>query len=208
MSGISPKGRADRPFVAADGYAAMFEDAPPGEDDLRDLESSAQIETPAKEAITRRVSRMSAAAFAMRRASWLDDREALQAIRQRVFIAEQGMDPAEEFDDADPTCQHVLGVAGTGEPIGTARIDLHGRIGRMAVLMDWRGRGVGRAILTHVLEFARERGLERVHLHAQLGALGFYSRCGFVPIGPRFLEAGIEHQRMERTLREAQASQS
>jgi predicted GNAT family N-acyltransferase len=100
----------------------------------------------------------------------------------------------------DLVCRHILASDSAGKAIGTGRIDAHGKIGRMAVLPTWRQHGVGRAILLKALELAREQGLKRVYLHAQVSALGFYARAGFTAIGDRFYEAGIEHQAMDLSL--------
>jgi predicted GNAT family N-acyltransferase len=70
----------------------------------------------------------------------------------------------------------------------------------MAVLRAWRGQGVGGALLAHLVDLARAAGHARVMLNAQTHALGFYSRHGFTPVGPEFMEAGIPHRAMERDL--------
>ncbi|TWG92702.1 putative GNAT family N-acyltransferase [Luteimonas sp. J16] len=124
----------------------------------------------------------------------------LRAVREAVFIREQGVPPAIEIDDLDPRCHHVLARDGAGQPIGTARLSPEGRIGRMAVLPEWRAHGVGSALLHALLRAARERGLSRVTLHAQAGAVEFYRRHGFVPVGEPFVEAGIDHLAMQRRL--------
>jgi predicted GNAT family N-acyltransferase len=81
--------------------------------------------------------------------------------------------------------------------------DERGAIGRMAVLREARGRGVGSALVRALLEHARWRGLRSVHLAAQLHARSFYARFGFVGGGPHFLDAGIWHERMELDLTSA-----
>ena len=139
-------------------------------------------------------------AFSLRSASWRDDQAALQAVRIPVFVHEQKVDAREEFDDVDPVCRHILAVDPQGNPIGTGRIDSKGKIGRMAVLPEWRKHGVGRAVLLKAIEIARAQGLARVYLHSQVSAMGFYAREGFVEYGDRFHEAGIEHQSMEKAL--------
>jgi predicted GNAT family N-acyltransferase len=138
--------------------------------------------------------------FTVRPATWRDDQAALQSVRIPVFVVEQKVDAREEFDAVDPVCQHILAVDETGKAIGTGRIDRRGKIGRMAVLPEWRKHGVGRAILLKSIELARAQGLDRVHLHAQVSALGFYRREGFQEHGERFFEAGIEHQAMDLRL--------
>jgi len=138
--------------------------------------------------------------FVVRTATWREDREALQSVRIPVFVDEQKVDAREEFDDVDQLCRHILAVDANGAAIGTGRIDDHGKIGRMAVLPDWRKHQVGMAILRHAMEIARGAGLTRVYLHAQLSAAGFYRRAGFTASGEHFFEAGIEHVAMERNL--------
>ena len=143
---------------------------------------------------------MAQTAFTVRRASWHNDQAALQSVRLPVFVVEQKVDAREEFDSVDLVCQHILAEDAEGKAIGTGRIDTHGKIGRMAVLPDWRQHGVGKQILTKALEIAREQGLTRVYLHAQVSAMGFYEAAGFIGYGDRFVEAGIEHLSMELQL--------
>lgn len=126
---------------------------------------------------------------------------ALRAVREAVFVREQNVPLALELDaERDPRCQHVLAFDASGEPIGTGRLTPDRRIGRMAVLASWRGRGVGEALLAALLERAQALGWREVSLHSQAGATGFYARHGFLPFGERFLEAGIEHVAMYRLL--------
>jgi predicted GNAT family N-acyltransferase len=138
--------------------------------------------------------------FTVRATTWRDDQAALQSVRTAVFVVEQKIDPREEFDDVDLICDHILAVDELGIPIGTGRVDERGKIGRMAVLADWRKSGVGRALLRKALDLARLKDHKRVYLHAQVAARGFYEREGFVPYGDRFDEAGIEHLAMQRFL--------
>ncbi|MBY0511289.1 MAG: GNAT family N-acetyltransferase [Rhodospirillaceae bacterium] len=130
----------------------------------------------------------------------IDDTPRMNAarhIRETVFCHEQGISPADEWDDHDPVCEHfVLYTAQT--PIGTARVRPTGggafKIERMAVMEDYRDIGAGtfllRAILTHVGNAAS------VVLHAQAAVGGFYRKLGFEPEGDIFEEAGIPHIRM------------
>jgi predicted GNAT family N-acyltransferase len=143
---------------------------------------------------------MTASRFTVSTTTWRESQSALQSVRLPVFVVEQKVDAREEFDDVDLVCQHILARDLSGAAIGTGRIDDHGKIGRMAVLIDWRKDGVGKAILLHAIEIARAQGFKRVYLHAQTSAEGFYARCGFRSFGDRFYEAGIEHVAMELLL--------
>lgn len=120
----------------------------------------------------------------------------LRRVRETVFVHEQGVPLALEWDELDPQCHHVVARDDNGEAIGTGRLTPKRTIGRMAVLSDWRGRGVGDAMLRALLEQARANGWHEVSLHAQASAIDFYARHGFLPVGERFEEAGIEHQSM------------
>ena len=142
--------------------------------------------------------------FSVRIADWSRDHAVLQAIRQEVFILEQNVPEAEEWDERDATCNHVLAVSGGGVPIGTGRLLSDGsgaRIGRMAVLKPWRGHGVGRALLLKLMAMACEQRYSEIRLHAQTHALEFYRKRGFMPQGAEFMEAGIPHYEMCLTLR-------
>ncbi|GHA71576.1 GNAT family N-acetyltransferase [Cognatilysobacter bugurensis] len=138
--------------------------------------------------------------FVVERVAFDEARVELHAVRGTVFIDEQRVPAEIERDALDPQCVHVLARAADGTPIGAGRLTPDRRIGRMAVLRDWRGRGVGEAMLAALVDSASAMGWPEVRLHAQVGALAFYRRLGFLPLGPRFEEAGIEHQTMARAL--------
>src|SRR5690606_32182839 len=102
----------------------------------------------------------------------------LRSVREAVFVQEQGVPPALEWDELDPVCHHVVARDGAGDAIGTGRLTPARGIGRMAVLPEWRGRGVGDALLQALLEQARTLEWPEVSLHAQATAIGFYARAG------------------------------
>ena len=136
----------------------------------------------------------------IRLARWEQDGAAIRGIRHAVFSIEQGIAKALDFDGQDLECVHVLASIGDGESIGTARMLPDGHVGRIAVHKAWRGQGVGARLTEYLTEVARDRGFETIHLHSQARAAGFYSRLGFEARGETFLEAGIEHVLMVRTL--------
>jgi len=138
--------------------------------------------------------------FTVQPAEWMRDKAVLQAIRREVFVLEQRVPEAEEWDDMDAVCRHLLAYAPDGLPIGTGRLLPDGRAGRMAVLQPWRGQGAGRAILMALLAMARQSGFGEVLLHAQTHALGFYGKHGFTVYGDEFMEAGIPHFEMRLQL--------
>jgi predicted GNAT family N-acyltransferase len=139
-------------------------------------------------------------AFAIRILSWPEALPLARPVREKVFIEEQQVPLELEWDEWDGRCDHAVASDAGGHPIGTARLDPGGKLGRMAVLREWRGRGVGTALLGALLGRARERSLARVTLHAQTHAAGFYRRFGFSERGGEFLEAGIPHLEMSLDL--------
>ncbi len=136
--------------------------------------------------------------------TWLDQGHAARAIRDTVFVQEQGIAAELIVDDADPGALHAVAVNRFGLPVGTGRLAHLGqgvsKIGRMATLASVRGAGAGQAVLAALTQASRDRGDRQLVLHAQASAVGFYLRHGFVPIGERFSEAGVEHQAMQKTL--------
>ncbi len=114
------------------------------------------------------------------------------AVRQAVFVAEQGVPPELEHDALDAAATHVVARDAAGRCIGTARLldegGGQGRIGRMAVLREWRGQGVGAALLGRLLERAQQGGLLQLRLSAQSHATAFYRRYGFSAEGGEYLD--------------------
>ncbi len=128
--------------------------------------------------------------------NWSDKQAELTSVRRAVFIEEQNVPESIELDDRDPECHHVLACDKSGAPVGTARIDTNGKIGRMAVLGDYRGLGVGREMLHAIMDCGRANGITDFRLSAQISAVGFYQKMGFEPSGDEFEEAGIQHINM------------
>lgn len=131
--------------------------------------------------------------------SWEQLGEAAGDIRYRVFVIEQQVPIEEEWDGLDPDCLHFL-ARQDERVLGTARLLPDGHIGRVAVLAEARGLGVGVALMRATIEAARQRGHWSVELAAQTHALGFYEALGFRAEGDIFLDAGIPHRNMTLSL--------
>lgn len=138
------------------------------------------------------------------------DMDAALSVRMRVFVQEQHVPIEEEVDrydanpGANPDVVHVLARAG-GEPVATARLLLdhhegYPHIGRVAVLQEYRGTGVGRQVMEALHAEARTRGFKGITLSAQTHAIPFYERLGYVARGPVYLDAGIDHRDMDYLL--------
>lgn len=139
---------------------------------------------------------MTQAQFRVALAHWPKDADALRRVRSEVFIQEQNVPEDLEWDGIDSDCLHALALDSQQLAIGTGRLLPDGHIGRMAVLSNWRGKGVGAAILQYLLNQALRRGDQDIVLNAQISALDFYRRYGFEAYGETFLEADIMHQCM------------
>ena len=119
-----------------------------------------------------------------------------EPLRHAVFVVEQHVPEDLEYDAFDPVSLHAVAFDASDRPVGTGRLLPDGRIGRMAVARPERGRGVGAALLSALVEEARLRGDREVVLAAQAHATPFYQRAGFRAYGEPFVEAGIDHVMM------------
>ena len=117
------------------------------------------------------------------------------AIRYEVFVDEQKVPEKLEIDGLDNEAKHVLAFV-DGVPIGTGRILSDGHIGRVAVLKDYRGLGIGKLIMKELIKWAQDMNLEKVWLSSQWHAHSFYLDLGFVCVDEIYKEAGIDHIKM------------
>lgn len=136
---------------------------------------------------------------------WDDIRADVTALRNAVFVQEQGVDPALAVDAGDLRAVHATVRNGLGQVVASGRLVQHApgvaRIGRMAVDRVLRGGRLGQQVLQALVTVAQEQGNHEVMMHAQTSARGFYERLGFVTRGEEFAEAGISHIEMTQALR-------
>jgi len=133
--------------------------------------------------------------FDIRQASWPDDKNVLSSIRRKVFIEEQKVPEDMEWDEYDTLSVHCI-ASDNGKAVGTGRLMSNGQIGRIAVLKNYRGKGIGTAVLKFLIDQHRSRSSTPITLHAQTHAIDFYKNFGFVINGDEFDEAGIPHYEM------------
>ena len=120
------------------------------------------------------------------------------AIRHEVFVGEQNVPDELEIDGLDDEAKHVLAFV-DDVPIGTGRILSDGHIGRVAVLKNFRGLGIGKSIMKELIKWAQDISLKKVWLSSQWHAHSFYLDLDFVCVGEIYKEAGIDHIKMFRT---------
>jgi predicted GNAT family N-acyltransferase len=128
--------------------------------------------------------------------NYSDYQDEIIRIRHEVFVVGQHVPPDLEIDGRDPDCVQVLVRDDQDRPIATGRMQVDGKIGRMAVLEPHRGHGIGRTMLHALIDYARSRHYEQVYLNSQMQAVPFYEKAGFTSKGEIFYEAGIPHVRM------------
>ncbi|MBN6185997.1 GNAT family N-acetyltransferase [Aneurinibacillus sp. BA2021] len=145
--------------------------------------------------------------YTVKRAQHETEREQALDIRRRVFIHEQEVPEELEIDEHDlpdaPTI-HVLAIDPKGNASGTGRLREYepgiGKIERVAVLSAARGSGIGRLVMEKLEREAKEQGFHTLKLNAQIQAQPFYERLGYIPHGTTFMDAGIEHIAMVKTM--------
>ena len=144
------------------------------------------------------------AMFDVQTGPWSEHGAAAQALRQQVFVIEEGILGFPVCDSEDATAVHAVARNHFGVALASGRLTQPspgvGQIGRMATATSVRGAGLGWGVLQALLAAARQRGDAQVMLQAKTSAVSFFSRAGFVPHGPVFEEAGVPHQEMRLPL--------
>lgn len=131
----------------------------------------------------------------------LNKKEDCFYIRQKVFVEEQGFH--NEFDDIDNICTHIS-LYSNDNVIGCARVfEEEGKliVGRIALLKEVRGLGLGTKILEYVHKYAKENNYKETHLHAQCRACKFYESLGYISYGPIELDEHVEHIWMKKEIK-------
>lgn len=137
--------------------------------------------------------------FDIKQVTWQEMESHIRSIRSTVFVEEQQVPVELEWDGQDNDCIHLLTEADK-HYVATARLLDTGQIGRMAVLKEFRRKGIGSAMLETLLQIARTKNLDSVFLNAQIDATDFYNGFGFYEQGKLFNDAGIMHRRMRKEL--------
>ncbi len=135
--------------------------------------------------------------FYIKEVTWSTHEPALKLIREQVFITEQQVPEALEWDEHDIDATHWLALDDEQQAVGCARLLDNGTIGRMAVVKTWRGKGVGSALLNAIVTRCQQSGLRVIKLSAQVHAIPFYEQAGFVVTSDPYLDANIPHVDMQ-----------
>ncbi|MEK4287119.1 GNAT family N-acetyltransferase [Paenibacillus sp. FSL P4-0502] len=141
----------------------------------------------------------------LKRITLIEELEAAFSIRKKVFVEEQGVplnDEFDEFDTLNGECEHVLAYY-DGQPVATGRIrflDGLGKLERICILEPYRKFGIGKRIISALEEIVVEKGHQKVKLHGQTQAEGFYKKLGYRASSTGFMEDGIPHLLMIKDL--------
>ncbi|CAM4365275.1 hypothetical protein F901_00391 [Acinetobacter dispersus] len=133
--------------------------------------------------------------YQVKQGNWDQLQQDAKLIRTLVFIQEQGIAEADEWDEQDAISQHFV-IYDQDQPIATARLLQNNSVGRVAVLKAYRGQGLGQMIMLNIIDFAQQQGRVFLHLSSQVHAMSFYQQLGFVVQGDEYDECGIPHIEM------------
>lgn len=136
--------------------------------------------------------------YKLQSGSWDELEQDAKQIRKAVFVIEQQIPEQEEWDAQDALSLHFVVYVpdqhlNLVQPIATARLLKNNSIGRVAVLKQYRGQGVGCLIMQKVIEQAKIEQREYVELSSQVHAVAFYESLGFIKEGEVYLDCGIPH---------------
>lgn len=127
---------------------------------------------------------------------WEKAKHKLSKLREKVFVYEWRIPRECEFDQYDDCANHVLVLNEQDQEIATGRVTPLGEIGRIAVVPQYRGPEVYRALLQALVSKATHMGLQQVHVLCELEGVEYYQQQGFSPVGSVFMDAGTARQKM------------
>jgi predicted GNAT family N-acyltransferase len=133
--------------------------------------------------------------YQVKHGRWDQLQQDAKFIRTQVFICEQGITEADEWDDQDLISQHFV-IYDQDQPIATARLLQDNSVGRVAVIQKYREQGIGRLIMLEIIEHAQQQQYSFLKLSSQLHAISFYEKLGFLTQGNPYDECGIPHIEM------------
>ncbi|WP_336938810.1 GNAT family N-acetyltransferase [Acinetobacter modestus] len=137
--------------------------------------------------------------YRIKQGHWDQLQQDAKLIRTQVFICEQGITEADEWDDQDLISQHSV-IYDQDQPIATARLLENNSVGRVAVLKAYRGQGLGQMIMLEIIRYAQKQRRSVLTLSSQVHAISFYEKLGFTVQGNSYDECGIPHIEMTMSL--------
>lgn len=132
-----------------------------------------------------------------------EERDDAYSVRTKVFIHEQNVPAEEEIDQYEDEATHFVLYDDSHSPIGAGRfriLDGIGKVERICVLSTARQKGAGISIMKTIEDFASTNGIKKLKLNAQVHAIPFYERLGYMAVSDKFLDAGIPHKTMVKEI--------
>lgn len=124
-------------------------------------------------------------------------------VRKKVFVEEQKVPIELEIDDLEEEATHFV-LYHNEEAVGAGRLrtieDNIGKVERICVLAPYRGKGAGKLLMEEIEKFAKKLQLSKLKLNAQITAIPFYEKLGYTVISEEFMDAGIPHKTMIKTI--------
>jgi len=123
-------------------------------------------------------------------------------VRQKVFVEEQNVSMEEEMDQFDDIATHLVGYEDK-LPVAASRlrfVEEYGKLERICVLKEYRGHGYGKQMILHMEQEVKDQGYSKSKLNAQTQALDFYKGLGYEIVSEEFMDAGIPHVTMVKSL--------
>ena len=139
----------------------------------------------------------------IRSGSWDELQNDAKLIREQVFIQEQNIAAADEWDTQDAISRHFV-VFDQAQPVATARLLQNNSIGRVAVLKAYRRQGIGKLLMLEIIQQAKHEQRKFLKLSSQVHAMQFYAGLGFTVQGEQYLDCGIPHIDMTLKLDESE----
>lgn len=138
--------------------------------------------------------------FQFQHTTWQESSNDILDIRHRVFMIEQHIRDNVLCDLDDNECFHVVVKNTQGDIVACGRITEEGRIGRLAVLLPYRGMGIGTKLFKTLIDIGKSKNLKNISLNAELGDQRFYNMQQFASAGPVYMKQGVPHQMLARKL--------
>jgi len=134
--------------------------------------------------------------YQLQQVNWLQNRERLKALREKVFVCEYHIPKHIEFDQLDRTSQHIVLLNEDNVIIASARLSQDGLMSRVAVLPEFRNEEVYRNLFSYLVSVAKEQGATEMSFNCILHEKDRFIKAGFYVKTPVFMEAGIARQRL------------
>ena len=132
--------------------------------------------------------------------NWATAAAEIISVRRKVFVVERRFDKKMLYDKFDTDSFHLIATNEGEQTIGCGRLTRDGRLGRIAVLIDQRGKGIGTMILGRLIKIAEQNQIKNISLNTERDLVNFYQQQSFAETGPVYMKQGVPYQHMIKHL--------